>query len=122
MFDLRERVKRTVWKLYMEASVLMYVFSPKTRANPMNVGEWLASMVLFTTWGVIMVGISFGFAEKPPHWYIISGVVLVIFGRMWGINLAHQAVGLSPHPDEYRPKKWKDDGDGDGEGDNNPAE
>lgn len=92
--------------LNAEATVLVYTLSPFTRANPMSLGEWLASMVLFGTWGIVTGGIAFGAAEAPPFYPIISGVVILIFGRMWGINLAHQAVGLSPHPDESRPEDW----------------
>lgn len=99
-------------QVYAEGLVLGYTLSPRTRANPMNFGEWAASMVLFLTWGVISAGIAFGMAEAPPLYHVISGVVILVFGRMWGINLAHQAVGLSPHPDDNRPDSWSNrDGD-----------
>lgn len=93
-------IERDLAAVKTELSVLGSLFDPRAVGNPMTQREYIASMILFVTWSAIAIGVAFGVAETPPFWHVFTGAVLLVFGRMWGIKLAHHAVGLSNHPQE----------------------
>jgi len=52
-----------------------------------NLTRKVATLILFGGWILIEVGAAFGFAMLPNHFIYIRGFVLILLGRMWGLEL-----------------------------------
>jgi hypothetical protein len=48
-----------------------------------------ATIVLVSTWGVVTVGLTFDSLStaKPPFYIVLTGIVFLIIGRMWDIQI-----------------------------------
>ena len=80
-YKLVERPKR---RLLAEAYCLLLVFVPHTYNNN---SRKLLTLILFLAWGAIEIGAAFGLAMLPDQFLFIRALVLVLLGRMWGLEL-----------------------------------
>jgi len=47
----------------------------------------MLTLVVFVIWGAIEAGAAFGAATLPNQFVLIRGIVLVLLGRMWGLEI-----------------------------------
>lgn len=50
--------------------------------------EKVLTWVLLMVWGVITVGIAFGYADATNVYTTLTGVVWLLVGRTWGVESA----------------------------------
>lgn len=46
--------------------------------------EKLLALALFATWSVITIGVAFGYAEATQQYAIITALMWMMIGKMWG--------------------------------------
>jgi len=71
-------------RLTAELYCFLLIFVPHTYND--NSRKYL-TLILFLAWGLIEVGAAFGVAMIPNQFVYIRGLVLVLLGRMWGLEL-----------------------------------
>jgi len=47
----------------------------------------ILTLLVFLSWGAIEIGAAFGYATLPNQFVLVRGVVLVLLGRMWGLEI-----------------------------------
>lgn len=55
--------------------------------------EKLLGLALFATWSVITIGVAFGYAEATEQYAIITALMWMMIGRMWGGALKDASRG-----------------------------
>lgn len=83
--DARKRwvddpLRRGIAELY----VFLLIFIPHRYNN--NARKYL-TLLLFSTWAAIEIGTAFHLATVPSQFSLIRGLVLILLGRMWGLEL-----------------------------------
>jgi len=67
-----------------ELFCFLLIWFPHKHNN--NTRKYLTLLVFFA-WGAIEIGAAFGYATVPNQFMFLRGIVLVLLGRMWGLEI-----------------------------------
>ena len=75
-------------RLKAELFCFLLIFVPHPYNNNLRKG---LTVVLFIVWSIIEIGAFFGLGAIPDQFVFVRGLVLILLGRMWGLELKNFA-------------------------------